>query len=612
MSLSDSLCKSQLNYIQNALKSQESWATRLFDFSTRLPAEILYQNTRRYSLFAECLEFRHETFSVGTIQGQYWAVSGESLNGGPKFVNVEYGRRDFDSTKTNTKVKFETGLCIPATCDKDDVNIFTDSVLSDVNLVAKRIFSDRSQAVNVSVLDYLVIFFFAALLLLVAVGTFYEIKSRSKRKNRRSLLTSFSLYTNIKELFKIDYSHSQKSIECLNGLRSIAAIWVIISHRLSRATDDPNFFLTRPMEEINFLYEMIWHTSIPVDVFIFVSALLATQSCLVAFEKHKLNYLKLCIHRYMRYMPSVLVLMLFIISFVPYLIISGPSINVLNEQVERCQNYWWSTLFMVQNYANVGGSCIPPAWYLCVDYQLYIISPILVYVVWKFGFKSFWGLGLLMFVTQSYLFYMRFTNSVTNHDVYTKTHFRFGQWITGIIFGYLMYKIENSSPKFEISKRTRRIIWILIAISLVLSQNSYKSFISILPDAFYQAIQDILFMCFLGWSIIAFHCYRTGNIFRWFLSHPFWQPFAKLTLSTFLVHDIYIFMSIANTKTLEHYSFGLMVLLFIKDILISTTLGAILYLCVEIPAAKVSNYFLNNNNHNNVDNRTDVLDVHRC
>jgi len=115
MSLSDSLCKSQLNYITNALKNQESWATRcklyklshstanfriiflnfqVFDFSTRLPAEILYQNTRRYSLFNECLEFRHETFSVGTIQGQYWAVSGESLSGGPKFVNVEYGRRE--------------------------------------------------------------------------------------------------------------------------------------------------------------------------------------------------------------------------------------------------------------------------------------------------------------------------------------------------------------------------------------------------------------------------------------------------------------------------------------------------------------------------------------
>lgn len=74
------------------------------------------------------------------------------------------------------------------------------------------------------------------------------------------------------------------------------------------------------------------------------------------FFRRKFNYLKFCIHRYMRYMPSVLVLMLFIICFVPYMFISGPSINVLNEQVERCQNYWWSTLLMVQNYANVGGS----------------------------------------------------------------------------------------------------------------------------------------------------------------------------------------------------------------------------------------------------------------
>lgn len=235
-----------------------------------------------------------------------------------------------------------------------------------------------------------------------------------------------------------------------------------------------------------------------------------------------------------------------------------------------------------------------------------------------------------------------------------------------------MYRIENSSPKFEISKvrslkkcdklmscnrkffalkfynkrvgglkmqvfsgrhlsttsllqtftnlnflihffqRLRRTLWISITISLILSQNSYKSFFNILPDAFYQAIQDILFMCFLGWSIIAFHCYKTGNIFRWFLSHPLWQPFAKLTLSTFLVHDIYIFMSVANTKTLQHYSFGLMMVMFVKDILISTLLGAILYLCVEIPAAKVSSYLLDNKKQNIADSRVDALNVHRC
>lgn len=71
-------------------------------------------------------------------------------------------------------------------------------------------------------------------------------------------------------------------------------------------------------------------------------------------------------------------------------------------------------------------------------------------------------------------------------------------------------------------------------------------------------------------------------------------------------------MSVANTKTLEHYSFGLMMLMFVKDILISTVLGAILYLCVEIPAAKVSSYFLNNNKQNISDSRADALDIHRC
>lgn len=121
-------------------------------------------------------------------------------------------------------------------------------------------------------------------------------------------------------------------------------------------------------------------------------------------------------------------------------------------------------------------------------------------------------------------------------------------------------------------------------------------------------------MCFLGWTIITFHFYRSGNIFRWFLSHPFWQPFAKLTLSTFLVHDIYIFMTIANTKTLTQYEFGWMMMLFARDVVMSTIFGAILYLFVEVPIAKFTNYYLSGNRQilNEIQTVGSELPLHRC
>lgn len=55
----------------------------------------------------------------------------------------------------------------------------------------------------------------------------------------------------------------------------------------------------------------------------------------------------------MRFIVPFAVLMLFMLSFLPYALVSGPQIPFLNTHVAFCQNYWWSALLMIQNYVNV-------------------------------------------------------------------------------------------------------------------------------------------------------------------------------------------------------------------------------------------------------------------
>jgi hypothetical protein len=71
------------------------------------------------------------------------------------------------------------------------------------------------------------------------------------------------------------------------------------------------------------------------------------------FYRKKLNIGKLYFLRYMRYTPSVAVILLFMLSFLPYALVNGPSIRFLNTNVERCQNSWWLVLLMIQNYVNI-------------------------------------------------------------------------------------------------------------------------------------------------------------------------------------------------------------------------------------------------------------------
>lgn len=69
-----------------------------------------------------------------------------------------------------------------------------------------------------------------------------------------NLLISFSIWTNTKNLFKIN--RNSNSLTCLHGLRSISLLWVIIGHRFMITTYSlimNNFYL------INVLYICVFY-----------------------------------------------------------------------------------------------------------------------------------------------------------------------------------------------------------------------------------------------------------------------------------------------------------------------------------------------------------------
>lgn len=57
--------------------------------------------------------------------------------------------------------------------------------------------------------------------------------------------------------------------------------------------------------------------------------------------------------RYFRYIPPFALLLVLFTSSLPHLIADGPSIEFLNREITFCQEYWWSSLLLVQNYVNV-------------------------------------------------------------------------------------------------------------------------------------------------------------------------------------------------------------------------------------------------------------------
>lgn len=73
----------------------------------------------------------------------------------------------------------------------------------------------------------------------------------------------------------------------------------------------------------------------------------------LSFCRNRLNLPKIYFNRYMRYVPTLAVLLLFYVASFQFLMVNGPQIIYLEEQVEMCREYWWSSLLLVQNYVNI-------------------------------------------------------------------------------------------------------------------------------------------------------------------------------------------------------------------------------------------------------------------
>lgn len=104
----------------------------------------------------------------------------------------------------------------------------------------------------------------------------------------------------------------------------------------------------------------------------------------------------LYVHRYIRLTPMLVVSILFSTTLMRYLG-SGPLWpNLIAMTKGQCERHYLSTLFYVQNYVNPKDICFGHSWYLSVDTQLFLISPFVMYSIYKFKSKAVFVLSFMV------------------------------------------------------------------------------------------------------------------------------------------------------------------------------------------------------------------------
>lgn len=196
-------------------------------------------------------------------------------------------------------------------------------------------------------------------------------------------------------------SEESRTLRYIQGFRYLTIFGVIYGHVVIGFTLG---FLLNPYRFEESFHQILPH--IHLNAFSVVQCFFSISGLLMAFqfaglakkEKFNFKYYPIAImYRYLRLTPVYFFMMLFDATWL-YKSNNGPGWKRMAE-TERsyCRKNMWTNLLYINNYIDVDQTCMPIAWYLAVDMQMFVLGLSVMMFIWKFPKLRNITLGLCMF-----------------------------------------------------------------------------------------------------------------------------------------------------------------------------------------------------------------------
>ncbi|XP_017091603.2 nose resistant to fluoxetine protein 6 [Drosophila bipectinata] len=598
----DYLCLQELADFSMALSTGQYWALKMIDSWGFLPSGVLTGNFYDLGNFDECVNIQAKGIQSSTIHGKYC------------FLTVSPGEILGITTGVARRLSVKTATCFPSSCSGSHMNQFIAQIVERVlNLnipsTALKINDSGCQTNEVEPLDGLTIFTIVILSVMAAavlLFTTYDYLLCENQNQLPILVKMFSARANARVIFRIVDSKSNPNvIDCLHGIRCLSLFWVVYSHDYIYSAILPNINMSSALTWMEQPFSsFILHGFFSVDSFFFLGGMLLTLISLRSMEKTKgkLNVPLMYLHRLIRIVPIMAIAILVYVKIMP-IVSGGPLFKGGYSGREGCEKGWYWSLLFVQNYTNE--ICLGQTWYLAVDMQLFLISPILLIALYKWGKKAAGGIFVLMilfsgclFATQivnDYHMLLRYTSTEASKKLYFATHTHAAPWLIGFLFGYFLHL--NRGRKFQLSKVAVWSGWVLclalIFTSIFALYPAGKWDAEPLPlvaDASYYTLTRIAWPLTLCWVVFA--CMQGyGGMANSFLSSPVWQPLSRISYSVYIWHMFVQEVNNRSTRTNTYFTDYQVMLRFWSDLGITIIMAVILYLIIEAPFGGLE-YFL--------------------
>ncbi|KAF5285094.1 hypothetical protein FQA39_LY16783 [Lamprigera yunnana] len=574
-------CYNAVEKYTNGLKENQQWALSMFDANSKMESGLLRGNVRHLGSFDECISV-NEDFGNITLIGKY-CLANLIFND----VNI--------AMKNGSKTVFQGAICFPSGCATKEIQQIHHAINIPIFPLTPTCYIAESKPFDAASICAIVIF--GIILCLVVTSTTYEYIMRYNRKSSHILLKSFSLISNGERLLTVT-GPKEDQILCLFGIRVFTMAWIVYFHvMLLKMGTTSQLHIDEWRNTVT--SKILYGAPLGVDTFFLISGLLLSYNERNSLKKCvKFNIIKFYINRYLRLTPTLAVIILVCVAFVTYLGV-GPMLITQNISSMNCRRYWWSALLYVQNFVNVDDMCVGESWYLCVEMQIFLVSPLLLIPLRKkpkvtlaiaivpllislaLSFASVWLLD--MTITKSFF-----------KNYYVKPYFRVAPWISGLILGY--YLSISQESKLVIGKATNVLLTITALITIMFciyaqpsiifseeqNQFVFASRITFIRQLWCIAICWIIYSCVNGYN----------DIFNRFLSMGAFQVLSKITYSAYLLHMtiISLFLSISRTATVLTPTAVLME--GCAYLVITVFISTIITLCIEMPALILTKYFI--------------------
>ncbi|OAD54557.1 Nose resistant to fluoxetine protein 6 [Eufriesea mexicana] len=568
-------CKRHADIFHQELAKFSLWALKMYDATAKIPSGLLNGNVNQFGDFDECVGIQ----GTEGIQGQY-CLAYLKLSIDESRLDLKHLHRLLHSHyafRSNISDVINWAVCTPASCSFKDVETSIHDILTrytsqtglkiTVKVNEEMCQIKRKESVPNETM-FISLFFMAifALTIIAACYDHYKIPANE-------LLLSFSLKRNFKKLVSLE--RRQSDIATLHGVRAINAIMLLLAHKSMALFFNPYTNRTEMSEYLGKPWTVIGRAaSLYTDPFIMLSGLLTSYSFIGKLKKTgNLDIKNEYLSRLIRLVPPLATLMLFCTYVIPY-IGSGPQWNlVITEHANICKRTWWRNFLFIHNYFGFESMCLTHTHHLGIDTQLFILSPLMVLLLYKkpktgtivLVMCALFSTALRYFVTyykelNNYVFFGTSIKQLfdTANFSYTLPSHRLTVYIIGIFMGYLLRHLPSD---YKVSKTVLYTGWITCIIMFCCAffgparMGSIDYVYNPIDAAMYNAFAPIGWCAIFAWVTVMHH---TGNTNGWFSRFLAWKGFlitTRLSYALYLTQFPIYFYNVGRTRSAEHFAF---------------------------------------------------------